>query len=156
MDDGYDFTNSGIQKRVQKLRDERDEERQENGRLRAKVAKLERGNARLKERSLPFSMPRFEPLIPKTANMRVFPEETLKSIQQAQANFDRLAASMPRIEPFIPKTALMGVFPKETLKSIQQAQANFEGIAASMRSATEVGKSGTVAPTNPRKRNKGE
>ena len=58
MDDGYDFTTSGIQKRVQKLRDERDEERQENGRLRAKVAKLERENARLKEQSLPFSMPR--------------------------------------------------------------------------------------------------
>ena len=118
MDDGYDFTNSGIQKRVQKLRDERDEERQENGRLRAKVAKLERENARLKERSLPFSMPRFEPLIPKTVNMRVFPEETMKSIQQAQANFERLAASM--------------------------------------RSATEVGKLGIVAPTSPRKRSKGE
>ena len=88
MDDGYDFTTSGNLKRVQKLRDERDEERQENGRLRAKVAKLERENARLKERSLPFSMPRIEPFIPKTAYMRVFPEETLKSIQQAQANFE--------------------------------------------------------------------
>ena len=133
MDDVYDFTTSGNLKRVQKLRDERDEERQENGRLRAKVAKLERGNARLKERSLPFSMPRIEPFIPKTAYMRVFPEGTLKSIQQAQANFERIAASTARFEPFIPKTAYMRVFPEGTLKSIQQAQANFERIAASMR-----------------------
>ena len=47
MDYVYDSTSSGNLKRVQKLRDERDEERQENGRLRAKVAKLERGKRSL-------------------------------------------------------------------------------------------------------------
>ena len=39
------------------------------------------------------SMPRIEPFIPKTAFMVVFPKGTLKSIQQAQANFEGIAAS---------------------------------------------------------------